>query len=308
MRLAAASTSWSAVVVWVGSVIARIGARWPLIHGPELRRAVGLALVGIALWGVVGAIEPVVTLGGIRLDAYGAGGQISAMLDSAMGWIVIAGGILVAIGLLAPGLSRDGLAEIREAGRIAGQDLRAQGPGALAASGRSVWHGLGVFLGLLESGTARGAQGLSRSVGRLTARRRWGDDMNVNGAGGPLVGRRSAIGSSSVATVGTVGRVSVPVSAPYSGSRADLRGRSTALAQPPPLRSELRAGFGVGGPPEASRSLGPPAGGLRPRVATAPRAIRPVQGLAPDSVVARSRALRFRDASSAVARACRGGR
>ena len=280
----------AAVIVWVGTVIARIGARWPLIHGPEFRRVVGSALVGIALWGVVGAIEPVVTLGGIRLDAYGAGGQISTMLDSAIGWMVIVGGIFVATVLLAPGLSRDGLAELRDAGRIAGHDLRSQGPGALAASGRSVWHGLGVFVGLVESGTARGAQGLGRSVGKLTEGRRLGGEMTVNGGGAPLAGTSRAIGTSGVATVGTVGRAAVPASGPYSGTRVELRGRSTALAQPPPLRSELRAGFGVGGPLEASRTAEAPAVGLRPRVATAPQAIRPARGLAPDSVVARSRA------------------
>ena len=279
----------AAVVVWAGTVVARIGARWPLIGGPELRRVVGLALVAIACWGAVGAIEPVVALGGVRLDAYGAGGQISTMLDSVLGWIVIAGGVLVATALLAPGLSRDGLAELRDAGRIAGRDLRSQGPGALAASGRSVWHGLGVFIGLLESGTMRGAQGLSRSVGRW-ADGRWGGEMNVNGAGGPLAAGPRASGGSGVETVARAGRPAVPASAPYSGTRAELRGRSTALAQPPPLRSELRAGFGVGGPPQTSRPIGPAAGGLRPWVATAPQAIRPTQGLAPDSVVARSRA------------------
>ncbi len=274
------------LVIWVGTLLMRSGVGWSWGGPTELRLVGGVALIGVGVWGIVGAIEPVVTVGGVRLSSYGAGGQIGAMLDSTFGWVLICAGMFGAISLLAPGLLRDGWYELREAGRIAGGDLRSQGPGAVAASGRATWHGVSVVAGLLESSTSRGAQGLSQTVGRLTVGR-WGGEMNVNGAGGPLAAGPRTIGGARVTHAATVGH---SASVEPLGGGEERFSRSTALAQPAPLQSELRAGFGGNAVRGQAQPSPAPARGVRPWVATAPQSVRPAQGLAPDSVLAHASA------------------
>ena len=276
------------VVVWIGTLLIRSRSGVALVGRSELRRVLGLTLIGVGLWGAVGAAEPIATLGGVRMETHGAGGQIGAMLDSTFGWIMIAAGWFAAIVLLAPGMARDGLNEIREAGRIARSDIREQGPGVVAASGRATWHGFSTVVGALETGTVRGARGLSRSVGRL-AGGRWLGEMNVNGAGGPLAAGPRAIGTSSATNVTTVGHSAVAATGTGNATREEPLGRSTALASPAPLHSDLRAGFGSHAAHEHARLVNTPGEGLRPWVAAAPQSARPTPAIAPDSVLARAR-------------------
>ena len=114
------------------------------------RQSAGVGLAALAIWGIAGAITPDASLGGVSLAEYGAGGRIGGWLDSPVGWGLILIGLIGAFALIAPSAAQS-LASASGRGfesamRYAGREIKARGPGALAATGRGARRG---FVALL---------------------------------------------------------------------------------------------------------------------------------------------------------------
>ncbi len=115
-----------------------------------MRQSSGVGLAALALWGIAGAITPDASLGGVSLARYGAGGQVGGWLDSPVGWGLILFGLVGAFVLVAPSAAQ-GLANAAGRGfdasmRYAGREIKAKGPGVLAAMARGAGRG---FVALL---------------------------------------------------------------------------------------------------------------------------------------------------------------
>ena len=117
------------------------------------RGGAGAGLAALALWGIAGAFTPQASLGGISLAEHGAGGRIGAWLDSPFGWGLIVLGLLSAFALIAPTAARAVAGAsgrgIESAMRSAGREIRARGPGALAALARGVGRGFVALSGAI---------------------------------------------------------------------------------------------------------------------------------------------------------------
>ncbi len=107
-----------------------------------LRISIGVTLAAVAIWGIAGVFSTDASLGGVSLSEFGAGGRIGGWLNSPIGWGVIIVGLLAAFALIAPSTARKIVIHIgkaiAEAARAIAREIKAKGPGALAAALRGL--------------------------------------------------------------------------------------------------------------------------------------------------------------------------
>ena len=111
-----------------------------------LRQSVGAGLAALALWGIAGAFTTSASLGGVSLAEYGAGGRVGGWFDAPLGWLLIVASLIGAFALVMPSQAQALMQASGRAGeqaaRAMGRELRARGPGALAAAARAGGRGL----------------------------------------------------------------------------------------------------------------------------------------------------------------------
>ena len=117
-----------------------------------IRQSAGIGLAALALWGIAGAITPDVSLGGVSLARYSAGGQVGGWLNSPAGWGLIMIGLVAAFALISPSAARGVIHAAGRAfdasARYVGRQIAAKGPAVLTTMARGAGRG---FVALLRA-------------------------------------------------------------------------------------------------------------------------------------------------------------